>query len=227
MFSDKRITARAETPRPDPQTWRELVGASTSSLADGQGRRGALDAGMRPVTAAVAFAGPALTVQCRPGDNLTALAALDWVRPGDVVVLANGGYTGAALAGGNYVAMIRARGAVALVCDGPARDLDELDAIGLPVFARGVMPGGPMKVSPGTIGFPVAVGAVTIASGDVLVGDRDGVVVVRQDEIGAAVAGYRAVRAREAEMAGIVGTGTVPAWLAEMIAKIGIDRVGD
>ena len=84
-----------------------------------------------------------------------------------------------------------------------------------------------MKVSPGTIGFPVAVGAVTIASGDVLVGDRDGVVVVRQDEIGVAVAGYLAVRAREAEMAAIVGTGTVPAWLAETIAKIGIDRVGD
>ena len=217
MFSDKRITARTETPRPDPDLWRELIGASSSSLSDGQGRRGALDAGLRPVTAAVAFAGPALTVQCRPGDNLTALAALDWVRPGDVVVLANGGFTGAALVGGNYVAMIKARGAVALVCDAPARDLDELDALGLPVFARGVMPAGPMKVSPGTIGFPVAVGEVTI--------DRDGVVVVLQGEIEGAIAGYRAVRAREAEMVDAIARGGVPGWLMGQIEKIGIDRI--
>jgi 4-hydroxy-4-methyl-2-oxoglutarate aldolase len=209
VFSDKRITARTVIPRPDPTAWRELVGASASSLCDGQGRRGSLDAGLRPVTSATAFAGPALTVQCRPGDNLTALAALEWVRPGDVVVLANGGYCGAALVGGNYV------------------DLDELEALGLPVFARGAMPAGPMKASPGTIGFPVAVGDVTISSGDVLVGDRDGVVVVRQQELAVAIAGYRAVRAREAQMAGIVGTGTVPAWLGELIAKVGIDRVAD
>ena len=226
-FSDKRITARREIPRPDRATWAALVGASTSMLSDGQGRRGALDAELRAVTAATRFTGPALTVQCRPGDNLTALAALEWVRPGDVVVLANGGHTGAALIGGNYAAMAKARGAVAVVCDAPARDLDELDALGLPVFARGAIPAGPMKTSPGTIGFPVAVGAVSIASGDILVGDRDGVVVVRQQEIAGAIAGYEGVCAREAGMSETIGTGSVPGWLAEIIAKVGINRIDE
>ena len=227
MFSDRRITARREIPRPDPASWDSLRGASTSSLCDGQGRRGAFDIGIRPVSSATCFAGPALTVHCRPGDNLTALAAIEWVRAGDVVVIANDGFTGAALVGGNYAAMVRARGAVAIVCDGPARDLDELEALGIPVFARGVMPGGPLKMSPGAIGFTVAIGALAITSGDLVVGDPDGLVLVRRDEIAIAVAGYNAIRAREAEMQKMVHTGALPAWLSEVIERNGIDIVDD
>lgn len=227
MFSDKRITARRTIPRPAAASWQPLAGASTSMVSDGQGRRGAFDAGLRPVTSAVAFAGPALTVHCRPGDNLTALAAIEWIRPGDVVVLANGGHVGAALIGGNYAAMVKARGAVAVVCDAPARDLGELEAVGLPVFARGAMPAGPTKMAPGTIGFPVAVGPITVASGDLIIGDRDGLVLVRADEIAAVVAGYLAVRDREAAMAGSLASGALPDWLAELVERVGVDVVGD
>lgn len=227
MFSDKRITVRGNVSRPDPASWAPLVGASTSMVSDGQGRRGAFDIGLRPVTSKVAFTGPALTVQCRPGDNLTALAAIEWVRPGDVVVLANGGHTGAVLIGGNYAAMVKARGAIAVVSDAPARDLDELEAVGLPIFARGVMPAGPTKMAPGNIGFPVAIGDVAVASGDIVIGDRDGLVVVRAAEIAAAIAGYRAIREREASMAGTLEGGKVPAWLAELVAKVGVDVVDE
>lgn len=220
MISDQKIRARREVARPEPDRWRPLVGAASSSVCDGQGRRGALDAGIRPVTANAAFTGPALTVECRPGDNLAALRALDWIRPGDVVVLANGGSTQAAIFGGNYVALVKARGAVGLVSDGPARDLDELDQIGLPVFSRGVMPGGPFKTGPGSIGFPVVIGPVAIASGDVIVSDQDGVVVVRQDEIEQAIAGYVAVRDREAAMARAIGAGDIPQFLREKIDAI-------
>lgn len=224
-FSDKRITARRDWPRPAEAAWAALRGASSSSVCDGQGRRGALPAAIRPVTVATAFTGPALTVQCRPCDNAAALAALEWLRPGDVMVLANDGHDGAALIGDNFVALARARGAAAIVCDAPARDIDALDALGLPVFSRGIMPGGPFKTGPGLVGFPVAIGPVTVASGDIVVGDRDGVVIVRQDEIAVAVAGYQAVRAREAAMSGVVDQGSLPAWLKETIAGIGVDVV--
>lgn len=225
MISDRRIRARREIARPDPTSWVGLAGAATSSLSDGIGRTGAFDIGIRPVTKAVTFAGPALTVQCRAGDNGAALAALKWVQPGDVVVLANGGATTGALLGGNYVAMIKARGAVALVSDGPSRDLDELDEVGLPVFSRGVTPAGPFKTGPGSIGFPVSVGPLSIASGDIIVGDRDGLVLVRQDDIAAAVEGYEAVRVREAEMAKAIAAGGVPDWLQERLDAIEIDLV--
>ena len=224
-FSDKRITARRDWPRPADAAWAPLKGAPSSPVCDGQGRRGALPAAIRPVTAATAFAGPALTVQCRPRDNAAALASLEWVRPGDVMVLGNDGHDGAALIGANLVALARARGAAAIVCDGPARDIDELDALGIPVFSRGIMPGGPFKTGPGLIGFPVAIGPVVVASGDIVVGDRDGVVVVRQDEIAVAVAGYQAIRAREAAMAATIRQGDVPGWLREAIAAIGVDVV--
>lgn len=224
-FGDKRITARRDWPRPAEAAWAPLRGASSSSLCDGQGRRGALPAAIRPVTAAKAFAGPALTVQCRPRDNAAALAALDWVRRGDVMVLGNDGHDGAALLGANFVALARARGAAAIVCDGPARDIDELDALGLPVFSRGIMPGGPFKTGPGLIGFPVAIGPVVVSSGDIVVGDRDGVVIVRQEEIATAIIGYHSIRAREAEMAGTLGQSDLPGWLRDTIAKIGVDVV--
>lgn len=225
MISDSRIRARRSIPRPAQEVWGPLAGAETSSLSDGIGRTGSFDPGIRPVTVNTRFAGPAVTVQCRAGDNAAALAALRWIEPGDVVVLGNGGATSGALVGGNYIAMIKARGAVALVCDGPARDLDELDEIGIPVFSRGVTPAGPFKTGPGSIGFPVAIGPVTIASGDVIVGDRDGLVHVRQEDLPAAVQGYLAVRAREAQMAEAIAAGAIPQWLQDRLDAIAIDIV--
>ncbi len=224
-YSDKRITARRDWPRLAEAAWAALKGASSSSVCDGQGRRGALPAAIRPVTSAMVFAGPALTVQCRPRDNAAALAALEWLRPGDVMVLGNDGHDGAALIGANFVALARARSAAAIVCDAPARDIDEVNALGIPVFSRGVMPGGPFKTGPGLIGFPVAIGPVVIASGDIVIGDRDGVVAIRQDEIAVAIAGYQATRAREAKMTGTIEQGSLPSWLRETIAKVGVDVV--
>lgn len=222
-ISDSRIRVRREIIRPEPRTWEPLRNAATSSLSDGIGRSGAMDIGMRPVTSWVTFCGPALTVQCRPGDNLAALVALNYIEPGDVVVLANGGATQAALAGGNYVAMMRDRGAIALVSDGPARDLDELEEVGIPVFSRGVTPAGPFKTGPGRIGFAVSIGGVTIASGDIVVGDRDGLVVVRKEEIGPAAEGYEAVRAREAATTKAIAEGEIPEWLQRRIDSVDID----
>ena len=223
--SDTRIRARRTWDRPDPATWTSLVGAASSAVCDGQGRRGALDIGIRPLTGKTAFTGPALTIECRAGDNAAALAALDWIAPGDVIVVANGGGTGAAIVGGHYAAMVSARGAVAVVCDGPARDLDELDEIGIPVFARGVTPAGPFKTGPGAIGFPVSVGSVAVASGDLLVGDRDGVVVVERERIAAAVAGHDAVKAREIDMEAASRSGRTPDWIRQLIDEIGVEIV--
>lgn len=225
MINDSKIRARRTISRPAKDVWAPLAGAATSSLSDGIGRTGSFDPGIRPVTVKTQFCGPALTVQCRAGDNAAALAALRWIEPGDVVVLGNGGATSGALVGGNYIAMIKARGAVALVCDGPARDLDELDEVGIPVFSRGVTPAGPFKTGPGSIGFPVAIGPVSIASGDFIVGDRDGLVHVRQEDLAAAIDGYAAVRAREAQMAKAIAAGGIPQWLQDKLDAIDLDLV--
>ena len=67
---------------------------------------------------------------------------------------------------------------VACVTDGLVRDVDGIDAVGTPVFARGVSPNSPFKDGPGEIGLAVVVGGAAIESGDVIVGDKNGVAVV-------------------------------------------------
>lgn len=223
--SEYRIRINGSLNRPDHETWKGLIGAPSSTVSDGQGRKGALEPGIRPITNATVFAGPALTVDGRPGDNAAALAAVDWIHPGDVVVLANNGATVAAIAGGHYGAMIKARGAVALVCDGPVRDVEELEELEIPVFARGITPQGPHKTGPGQVGFPIVIGGLGIATGDILVGDRDGVVVVHREDLVLAVSGSASVRAREAEMADEINAGRMPEPLQQRLDEIGIDIV--
>ncbi|MBM7070416.1 RraA family protein [Actibacterium sp. 188UL27-1] len=128
-------------------------------------------------------AGPALSVECRPGDILPLLGALPQIRPGDIVVNAFGGYQGAATAGDRVTGMMRNCGAVGFVTDGPVRDYEGLVGIGLPVWCTGLIPASPLSKSAGRVGFPVQIGGQEIETGDMIVADRDGVVVVPFEQI--------------------------------------------
>ena len=106
------------------------------------------------------------------------MAALAESKAGDVLVVATGGYVGAAVTGDLLMYVARNRGVAGFVTDGLVRDLEDLETVGLPVFALGVTPNSPQRRGPGSVGLPIVCGGVTVASGDVVVGDRDGVVVV-------------------------------------------------
>ena len=82
------------------------------------------------------------------------------------------------MTGDLLLGVARNRGAAGFVTDGLVRDLDDLETLGLPVFAMGVTPNSPQRRGPGSVGLPIVCGGVAVASGDVVVGDRDGVVVV-------------------------------------------------
>jgi 4-hydroxy-4-methyl-2-oxoglutarate aldolase len=89
------------------------------------------------------------------------------------------------------------RGLVGLVIDGGVRDLEELARLDFPVFARMVTVLGTSKDHPGELGVPVTVGGVTVRTGDVVVGDADGVAVLPQQQVGAIVARADARVAKE------------------------------
>ncbi len=129
------------------------------------------------------FAGPALTVRVRPGDNLFLAKAIDLAQPGDVVVVDAGGGLNVAMVGGMMTKYAVFRRIEALVVDGAVRDVQELAATDLAVVARGISPNGPFKTGPGEIGYPIACGGISIASGDLVVGDHDGVVVVPRESV--------------------------------------------
>ena len=95
-----------------------------------------------------------------------------------------------------YVA--RNRGAAGFVTDGLVRDLDDLETVGLPTFAMGVTPNSPQRRGPGSVGLPIVCGGVAVASGDVVVGDRDGVVVVPRARIEETLKNLERVKAMEA-----------------------------
>jgi 4-hydroxy-4-methyl-2-oxoglutarate aldolase len=170
------LIVRRHFPRPTaPEVMR---GAPIGFVVDAQGRFGGLDHRIKPVTSLAAFCGPALTVLCREGDNLAAHVALDYIEPGDVVVIAAGGFERVAVIGEKWAGMAKNKGAVAIVVDGMARDSAGLARVPIPIFARGVTPNSSFKHGPGQIGVPISVGGVAVCAGDMICGDRDGAVTV-------------------------------------------------
>ena len=187
----------APAERPSAESVERFRGAPTSFIVDAMNGTGALDFRIKPLVGR-SLVGVALTCDCGPLDNLAFLAALAECRLGDVLVVATGGYVGAAVTGDLLLGVARNRGAAGFVTDGLVRDLDDLETVGMPVFAMGVTPNSPQRRGPGSVGLPVVCGGVSIASGDVVVGDRDGVVVVPRARIGDTLDKLERVRAMEA-----------------------------
>ena len=165
--------------RPDKALIEAFRGAQTSHLADAMDGRGALDYRIKPLDPANAsFVGPAMTAFAYPADIVAMFGALSEAEPGDVIVVANDGYTRTAVFGDIAAGMMKNKGVAAFVTDGLARDKAGIVATGLPVFCQGIQPNSPAMNGPGIVGAPVTLGDVHVEPGDVIVGDADGVVVV-------------------------------------------------
>lgn len=198
-----RLTIRRRFPRPLEEVIVALSGAPTSFVADAQGGRGSLDFRIKPVDGsgeATAFRGVAVTCYCGPADNLALFAAVEVARPGDVIVAATDQFTGTSVTRDLLVAMAKNRGVRALVTDGLVRDVEGILRVGIPVFCQGVIPNSPSKNGPGTVGLPITIGGIGVDSGDVIIGDRDGVVVVARNAAAQVVESLERVRAAESSM---------------------------
>ncbi|WP_031075375.1 RraA family protein [Streptomyces sp. NRRL WC-3742] len=170
----------------------------TTTLADVLGRAQVMDIGIRPLwTGGPRVAGPAFTVKCPPGDNLMLHAAIYRAEPGSVIVVESGDLD-YALAGGNVCAVAQRRGVAAFVADGLIRDLGEVRELGFPVYARGVIPIPGAKEALGTHGEEVLCGGTSVAAGDIVVADEEGVVVVPAARRAEVLAAARAKLAKEA-----------------------------
>jgi 4-hydroxy-4-methyl-2-oxoglutarate aldolase len=217
------LTVRRNFPRPPEALVARFRDAPSGWVVDANGRRGALDYRIRPITRAMRFAGVALTVHSRARDNLAPYAAIAYARPGDVLVVAADAYEEASVAGDILLGMAKNKGVVALVTDGMVRDVDGLNAVGIPVFARGLTPNSPYKDGPGTIGLPVALGGVAVDAGDLIVGDQDGLVVVARAALEAVAAALDEVKGKEAKMDELVRKGaTVPPWMEQTLEEKGV-----
>ena len=158
---------------------------ASSILADVAGRRGALHGRIAPLAPSMRFAGTALTVELRPGDNLMIHVALALAKPGDVIVVDGKGDLGSALMGEIMCQQAAALGVAGVVIDGAVRDSEAIRELRFPMYAAGLNPNGPTKFVPGRVNHPISIGGVTVQPGDLVVGDADGVTVIEREKAAA------------------------------------------
>lgn len=170
----------------------------TATIHEAQGQKGAIDGRIRPLDPSCRVAGPALTVDCRPSDNLAIHYALTKAKPGDVLVVDAKGFVEAGPWGDVLTLAAQKLGIAGLVINGSVRDASALIEMGFPTFSLGISIKGTNKNQPGRVNVPVTIGDVTINPGDIIVGDRDGLVVVDHREVTQVIAASEAREEKEA-----------------------------
>jgi 4-hydroxy-4-methyl-2-oxoglutarate aldolase len=181
MFGKVGFRVLSPWRRPDEALLQAFGSASSAQVADSMSRLGAMDVGIKPVWPSPRVIGSALTVWCHAGDNLMLHKAISLAMPGDIIVVnTQGNVTNSPF--GELIATSAVKvGIRAVIVDGTVRDVEALQALKLPVYARGLCANGCNKDGPGEVGAIIACGGVAVRSGDIIIADRDGVAVVPLD----------------------------------------------
>jgi 4-hydroxy-4-methyl-2-oxoglutarate aldolase len=186
----------------------QLRDLGTATIYEAQGAKGALDSGMKPIDPTVRMAGPALTVDARPADNLILHYAVLKAKPGDILVVDAKAFMEAGPWGDVLTLQAMKLGIAGLVVNGCVRDANLIIDLGFPVFCRGLSIKGTGKNQPGKVNVPISIGDVVIRPGDIVVGDRDGLVVVAQDEVDMAIGSSIAREEKEVKQRQAIEAGT-------------------
>ena len=164
-------------PRLDAALIAQFRGLAAPNLADAMGRFNFMDPGIVS-RSVLPLCGIAVTVNCRPADNLMVHKALQIAEPGDIVVVNTCGNITSAVFGELMCHTAAAKKLGGIIVDGAIRDIEGITGLGFPAFSRSVSPGGCDKDGPGEINVPISCGGTVVQPGDIVVGDVDGVAVV-------------------------------------------------
>lgn len=198
------LTIARNIRRPSKEQVAAFQGISTGYVVDAMFGQGAFDSSIRPLGEGrdinCVAAGPALTANCGPADIMATLASLAFIQPGDVMVSAFADHQGCAAAGDRVTGMLKNNGAAGFVTDGPVRDYLGIVEVGLPVWCKGLTPASPFTKGPGSVGLPIQLAGQKVETGDMIVADRDGVVVVPFDQLDNVIANLENVKSAEAAL---------------------------
>ena len=227
MSVGKRIFLKRELP--DRKLVEEFTSIPASNTADVMGRSCAMNPRIHLVSKPKAqmMAGPAYTVKCRAGDNLTLHAALNYCQEGDVLVVSNEEDDTRALMGEIMMAYLCYTKKIAgIVLDGPIRDIDEIGKWDFPVYCTGTTPGGPYKEGPGEINVPIACGGVSVMPGDIILADPDGVIVIPQKDASTILKDALAFQAADEAKAIAARNGTAKRdWVEKSLKEKGFEII--
>ena len=170
---------------------------SAATIHEALGKFGNLPSAIKPVSSTMKVCGPAYTVKTMPRDNVLLHRAYAYANPGDVIIANCSGFYEAGYWGDLMSLGAKTRGINGLVIDGCVRDGDDIEAMGFPVFSRGLCILGTSNHGDGFLNEPIVIGDVLINPGDIIIGDRDGVLVVPQNRIAEAIEKSTAREAKE------------------------------
>lgn len=173
---------RTDFTRPAGDHITQLADFMSVDLSDAMNRAYTMS-GIRPTFLPVPrVVGPAVTVSLPVGGINMLKMAMEFTKPGDVLVVDVQGDTSAAIWGGNVSLGMHSRGVLGVIVDGAIRDVSQLRAIGFPAWARGIATSAQNSSSPrGEINYPISCGGVVVNPGDLIVADEDGIVVLPQE----------------------------------------------
>jgi regulator of RNase E activity RraA len=209
--------------RLDPALIEGFRALATPLVSDNLHRLRGAAAGLRPWHGDAVMVGRALTVRTRPGDNLMVHKAIDLAEPGDVVVVDAGGAIDNAIVGDIMMRLAMKRGAAGFVIDGAARDLAAYRETGFPLFARAITHRGPWKDGPGLLNVPVSIGGLVVRSGDLVMGDLDGLLAAPAEEAPRLLEAARTQGEAEARMLAAIEDGSIDrSWVDARLAERGL-----
>ena len=160
-----------------------LAELGVATVHEAAGRTGVIDVPLTQIVAGSRVAGPARIALCAAGDNSMVHAVIAHALLGDVLVLTSREPAPVALVGELLATQAQAQGVAGILVDGAVRDLDELVAIGLPIWTRFVRAQGATKGTVGELDVPVTIGGTEIRPGDLVVLDCDGAMALASAQV--------------------------------------------
>ncbi len=162
---------------------KKFSGLTTTEIADSIGENYIMDYEIKPISNGMKLLGRAFTVQLPFNDSKLTIDAINNAKPKDILVINTNNSVNKAVLGDVKITMAMKNYLGGAVVDGSIRDAEKITQLGFPLFAKHKVMSASGKDEGGELNVKILCGGVSVNSGDIIMGDDNGVVVIPKDKI--------------------------------------------